>query len=143
MCANYHHADGRFTHAATQEPYLVATDVPFLAQLKMPSAIDVAKRALVVVTRALAVAYGFNPSVSRDSTDAQVRTSFRVAARRVHPDKGGTSVDAARLNDAKAAWDDALKNKTKVGRPHRGAAHGRPSSARASVANGGTLVVHM
>ena len=87
----------------------------------MPSVLETAKRALVTLIRALAITYGFEPNVSRDSTDAQVQSAFRLAARRVHQDKGGNGADAAKLNDTKAAWDDACKQSKPAGRPREGA----------------------
>ena len=43
----------------------------------MVSAVDRAKRALVVLLRALAVSYGLVLKLSRESTDQELRTAYR------------------------------------------------------------------
>ena len=62
----------------------------------MPSALDLAKRALVTLLRALAVTYGVPVDVSRDLEDAEVRRAYRTVSRKVHPDRGA---DARLLGD--------------------------------------------
>ena len=81
------------------------------------SALLLAKRALVVVIRSLAVAYGVVVSCTRDSTDQQVLASFRKVVLRVHPDRGGNTADQQKLNDARANWESAKKAKATAGRP--------------------------
>ena len=56
----------------------------------MVSALDRAKRALVVVLRSLASTYRCSVNVTRDSSDAEVRKAYRAISRRTHPDRGGT-----------------------------------------------------
>ena len=73
------------------------------------SAVQVAKRALVVLVRALAVAYGLTVNVNRDSSEKEVTAACRRVALRVHPDRGGSSRDQQRLNDARAAWEEARR----------------------------------
>lgn len=73
--------------------------------LTMPSKVDVAKRALVSVLRALAAAYGIILEISRDSADEQLRSSYRKLSRRAHPDRGGNTTDQQQLNDAYSTWD--------------------------------------
>ena len=83
-----------------------------------------AKRALVVVIRALAVSYGVVVSCNRDSADKEVLASFRKVALRVHPDHGGNTVDQQKLNDARANWENAKKTKGTGGRPKASHKHG-------------------
>ena len=64
-------------------------------------AVQRAKRALVLVLQALAVAYGLSLHVSREASDEQVATAFRKTVRRVHPDKGGSLDDSQRLHAAR------------------------------------------
>ena len=94
----------------------------------MVSAVDSFKRALVAVLRALAVSYGLTFKVTRDSSNAQVRTAFRKASQKAHPDKGGSEEDQKRLNDAYTKWQGALQ-------AAKGTHGGRPG--RSGVANSG------
>ena len=55
----------------------------------MVSAIDRAKRALVVLLKHLAIIYGVNVSITRDAADKDVRRAYRQVSRRAHPDHGG------------------------------------------------------
>ena len=55
----------------------------------MPSDVDVAKRDLVKLLRALAGEHGLQLVLTRDSTNKQVEQAFRRVALKVHPDKGG------------------------------------------------------
>ena len=66
-----------------------------------------AKRAFVKVLLALAATYGLLLQITRDSGDTAVVKAFRQVARRAHPDKGGSTEDAQRLNDGKQACDQA------------------------------------
>ena len=81
------------------------------------SAILLAKRALVVLIRALALTYGVTVNCNRDSNDSEVLSNFRKVALRVHPDRGGNTADQQKLNDARGAWDEARKQKVAAGRP--------------------------
>ena len=53
----------------------------------MVSAIDRAKRALVVLLKHLATVYGVTVSVTRDSADKDIRRAYRQVSRRAHPDR--------------------------------------------------------
>jgi hypothetical protein len=81
------------------------------------SAVLLARRALVVLIRALAITYNVVVNCNRDSTDKEVVASFRKVILKVHPDHGGNDVDMGRLNDARAEWDKAKKQKDQGGRP--------------------------
>ena len=63
--------------------------------VSMASAVDLAKRALVSLLRALAIVYGISVEVSRDSDDAAVRRAFKSVCRKAHPDKGGSAAGFA------------------------------------------------
>ena len=75
-----------------------------------------ARRSLVRVLLALAATYGVTLSLTKDSGDAQVITAHRKVVRKVHPDKGGKTADAQRLQSAKDEWD-SKKTKSRPGRP--------------------------
>jgi hypothetical protein len=70
-----------------------------------------AKRALVVLLRALAVTYGITLDVTRDSPAADVNRAFRKVSGKAHPDKGGATEDAQRLNMARDTWRTAEQKK--------------------------------
>ena len=55
--------------------------------LGMVSAIDVAKRALASLMKALATACGVAMSLNRDSADKDIRIEYRKLSRKVHPDR--------------------------------------------------------
>ena len=46
---------------------------------EMPSTVDICKRALVILIRALAVAYGFRVAVTRDSADQVIKRAYHTA----------------------------------------------------------------
>ena len=73
----------------------------------MPSAIDVAKRALVGLLRTLAASYGVALTLKREAADVEVSGAYRKVSRRVHPDRGGKTEDQAALNNAHDAWEAA------------------------------------
>ena len=72
----------------------------------------IARRALVKVLVSLASLYGVLLSVTRESTDDQVLAGYKKLIRKVHPDKGGKTEDAQRLQSAEEFWDNA-KSKAK------------------------------
>ena len=78
---------------------------------------QLAKRAFVLVIRALAAVYTIAVSVTRDSTDQDVEKAFRKVAVRVHPDKGGSTSDSQKLHAARDAWRESQKNTAGRGRP--------------------------
>ena len=45
--------------------------------------------------------------LTRESSDADVRTAFRKVSRRAHPDQGGSEADQTALNSARDVWQDA------------------------------------
>ena len=87
----------------------------------MASATDRAKRALVVVIKYLAAAYGLQADVTRDSKDDLVRKAYRTVSLKVHPDKGGKEEDQRKLNGAYDSWCEAARAKSGQGRPKAGA----------------------
>ena len=62
----------------------------------MVSAIDRARRAFVTLLKTLAATYGVGLQLTRESSDADVRTAFRKVSAKVHPDHGG-SVDDQKM----------------------------------------------
>ena len=88
----------------------------------MASATDRAKRALVVVIKYLAAAYGLQADVTRDSKDDLVRKAYRTVSLKVHPDKGGKEEDQRKLNGAYDSWCEAARAKSGQGRPKKQAA---------------------
>ena len=85
----------------------------------MASAVDLAKRALVSLLRALAIVYGISVEVTRDSDDAAVRRAFKIVCRKAHPDKGGSADDQKKLNATHDAWNDATRARAPKGRPSK------------------------
>ena len=83
----------------------------------MPSAVDVAKRALVKVLKELAAKYQVALSVNRESADKDVTKGYRKVCLKVHPDKGGDVADFKKLSAANDAWQDLLLGKAGPGRP--------------------------
>ena len=71
------------------------------------NALQLAKRALVAALLAFARQYALSLDVNRESSDKVVLSAYRKVARKVHPDKGGTTEDAAKLNAARDAWEQA------------------------------------
>ena len=66
--------------------------------------VTLAKRALVVILRALAAADGARVDVNRESSDADAKKAVRAMTGNVHPDKGGSTEDTQRLLAARGAW---------------------------------------
>ena len=75
----------------------------------MPSAIDLAKRALVSLLRTLAAAYGVALTLTRDAPDKDVSGAYRKVSLKTHPDRGGKAEDQTALNNAHDAWEAAKK----------------------------------
>ena len=71
------------------------------------SAVLTAKRALVLLLRVLAQAYGVAAACSRDSPDQDIIRCCRKVSLKVHPDCGGKARDQQRLNEARSAWESA------------------------------------
>ena len=85
------------------------------------SAVLTAKRALVLLLRVLAQAYGVAAACSRDSPDQDIIRCCREVSLKVHPDRGGKARDQQRLNEARSAWESAKER-----------ARGQSSSASAA-----------
>ena len=96
-----------------------------------------AKRAFVATLKALGAKYGVAVTVSRASSDADVRRAHMRVLLKAHPDKGGSAADAQRLQTAREAWESAAK-KPMGGRP-KSTPGRRPQP---SAAAHGALVVH-
>lgn len=101
----------------------------------MPSALDEAKRSLVLLIRALAHSFGVRVSVTRDSSPEEITHAYRVVARKVHPDKpGGSQGDFQKLSAARDLWTDLQKTRGPVGRPSQ------PRGSEIQVASQGAVV---
>ena len=70
----------------------------------MVSALDKAKRALVVLVRALALTYKCAVLVGRDSPDKDVEAAHRKLSRHLQPGQGSAE-DQQRLRAAHEAWE--------------------------------------
>ena len=70
------------------------------------SKLQVARRALVILIKALAAQYQIVVSVSRDAADKDVTAAFKRVALKVHPDKGGNEDDFKKLQEARQHWDE-------------------------------------
>ena len=75
----------------------------------MVSAIDYARRSLVALLKALAKTYGVVLALTRDSSDAQIKTAVRKVSLKAHPDRGGKEEDQKLLNASRDAWQEAVK----------------------------------
>ena len=82
----------------------------------MPSAIDLAKRALVSLLRTLAAAYGVALTLTRDAPDKDVSGAYRKVSLGAHPDRGGKAEYQTALNNAHDVWEAAKKAR----KPHGG-----------------------
>ena len=80
------------------------------------SRVLVAKRALVNVLRVLAALYTIVLKVNREASDADVLRSYRRVILKAHPDKGGSTADFQKLQDAREAWDAARAGAKTSGR---------------------------
>ena len=72
----------------------------------MVSVSDKCKRFLITLIRTLAPLYGCSVKVTRDSSNADVRTAYRTVSKKAHPDHGGHEEDQKRLNAAYKEWCD-------------------------------------
>ena len=69
---------------------------------------QLAKRALVTLLLILARKYDIPAVVAnRDSPDAVVLATFKKVSKKVHPDKGGSTQDFQKLNNARDEWNKA------------------------------------
>jgi len=75
----------------------------FSISLMVASAVQMAKRALLVTMHAVAMTIGMTLTCNRDSTDAVVVSNFRKLALRVHPDRPGGSTQQQQQLKAKGA----------------------------------------
>ena len=78
----------------------------------MVSAIDYARRSLVALLKALAKTYGVVLALTRDSSDAQIKTAVRKVSLKAHPDHGGSEEDQKLLNRTRDAWREAVEQNT-------------------------------
>ena len=74
----------------------------------MVSAIDYAKRSLVALLKALAKKYGLVITLSRESSEAVLRTAVRKVSLKAHPDRSGSDEDQKLLNASRDAWQEAV-----------------------------------
>ena len=72
--------------------FLLCQRIRFYSNL-MASALDRAKRVLVTLLKSLATAYGLVLTLTRDSSDKDVRTAYRKVSLETHPDRGGGAED--------------------------------------------------
>ena len=75
----------------------------------MVSAVDLAKRALVALLKSLEAVYGLSLGLCRDSPDSAIRNAYRKVSKKAHPDHGGDPEQQKALNNARDAWEAALK----------------------------------
>ena len=69
---------------------------------------QLAKRALVTLLLILARKYDIPAVViNRDSPDGVVLATFKKVSKKVHPDKGGSTQDFQKLNNARDEWNKA------------------------------------
>ena len=78
------------SHFGSSPTHIYSLRDSVLKLLDMPSEVDLAKRELVKVLRALAAKYKVTLSLTRESSNQDVDKAFRRVSLKVHPDKGGT-----------------------------------------------------
>ena len=71
------------------------------------SAVQTGERALVKVLVALGTAYNVPVRVNRDSADSAVTAAYEKLVLKMHPDRGSTTDEFQKLQDAKQKWDAA------------------------------------
>lgn len=87
----------RMARAVTLSSLLVQTLSSLVVQCLMPSPLDLAKRELVKVLKALARKYAVQLTLERENSDKQVTQAYRRLSLKVHPDKGGDQADSHRV----------------------------------------------
>ena len=85
----------------------------------MVSNIDAGKRAFVTLLKSLAGIYLLVLGLTRESTDAQVRSAYKKVSRKTDPGNGGTDEHHRALNAARELWEEALRA-SKAGKGHGG-----------------------
>ena len=97
----------------------------------MPSAIDLAKRALVSLLRTLAATYRVALTLQRDAPDGEVSRAYRRVSLKTHPDRGGKAGDQTALNNAHDAWEAAKKARKPRGGKRNGNQQDKSGAASA------------
>ena len=105
------------SHFGSSPTHIYSLRDSVLKLLDMPSEVDLAKRELVKVLRALAAKYKVTLSLTRESSNQDVDKAFRRVSLKVHPDKGGSLADFQKLSATNDAWKDLLKSASAPGRP--------------------------
>ena len=82
----------------------------------MVSVVDTAKRALVTLIKSLAAIYSVTVTLTRDSSDSELKAAYKKVSRKAHPDQGGATEHQKALNAEKDSWEDALR----ASKPHGG-----------------------
>ena len=103
------------------------------------SVAQAARRALVRVLQALATVYSLALGLNREATDLEVTKAYKRVLLKAHPDKGGNTADAQKLQAAKEGWDKAKRSCPAGGRPKSGekaAGQGGQRSGTAQAAAG-------
>jgi len=87
---------------------------------EIPSTVDVCKRALVILIRALAVAYGFRVTVTRDSTDQVIKRAYSHNFKEDTPRQGREHPgrnSAERIGNIEQRREPSAKAKLQSARP--------------------------
>ena len=92
------------SHFGSSPTHIYSLRDSVLKLLDMPSEVDLAKRELVKVLRALAAKYKVTLSLTRESSNQDVDKAFRRVSLKVHPDKGGSLADFQKLSATNDAW---------------------------------------
>ena len=82
----------------------------------MVSAVDRAKRALVRSLLRLARLYCVVLDITRDSTDVEIRRSFKKVSGKAHLDHGGNGEHQQTLDDTFSAWEQSMRDASGRGR---------------------------
>ena len=77
------------------------------------SRVGAAARAFVAVLLLLARRYELVLEVNRDSSPERLLKAYRKVLLKAHPDKGGSKVDAQKLQAAKESWEKARRGSSR------------------------------
>ena len=80
----------------------------------MVTAVDRTRRALVSLLKSLAGVYHVVLSLTRESSDQEVRSACRKLSRKAHPDLNGSVGHQQSLNNAHGEWQKAILRSKKA-----------------------------
>ena len=98
------------SHFGSSPTHIYSLRDSVLKLLDMPSEVDLAKRELVKVLRALAAKYKVTLSLTRESSNQDVDKAFRRVSLKAHPDKGGSLADFQKKSKQKEGRQETAQS---------------------------------